>query len=262
MNTLKYLSLLIAIFLCMPLMAAAQKTVTIPLENPGEAGSLQLKMVRGSVQITGYDGEKVIILNNGEDEDDGPEVTEDGLRRITSGTGFEITKDGNAIKIGNVSIMHQSDFNIKVPHNFSLNIATVNGDVRVKNVTGELDLSSVNGDISLRNVSGSALVNTVSGDIDAEFNEVAPNNPMAFTNLNGDIDVALPANAAFTLKINSNWGDVYTDFKLDIIDKNHVTLGSDMYQVDINEKINAKVNGGGPEYLFKSLNGDIYIRKQ
>lgn len=262
MKTLKS-SLLLLIAICIaPFYANAQQTLSIPLENPGEPGSLSLEALQSSITVIGYEGDKVLISNGDDDESEETEVTEDGLRKISGGPGFEITKHGNTISIGNVSFFQSSDFKIKVPRNFSLNISTLSGDLHVKNVSGELELSSVNGDITLKNVNGSANVNTVNGDITADFNSVAANDPMAFTTLSGDIDVALPADAAFSAKIDSERGDVYTDFNLNIKNRSQRSSTNGMVNVSVNEEIHATVNGGGPEYLFKSLNGDIFIRKQ
>ena len=162
--------------------------------------------------------------------------------------------------------MHEVSFDISVPRNFSLAISLVHGDdFRIKNVNGELEISHVNGDVQLNNVGGSATVNTVNGDITAVFNEVAEHKPMAFSNVNGDIDVTLPADAQVSAKMKSDWGEVYTDFEMDIrkADQNRVNNSdSGVFKISINNWIYGDINGGGPEYLFKSMRGDIYIRQK
>ena len=89
---------------------------------------------------------------------------------------------------------------------------------------------------------------------------------MAFSNLNGDIDVTLPANTQMTAKMKSEWGEVYTDFDMDVkrSDRDNVKSSAEdgVFKVSVNNWIYGNINGGGPEYLFKSMRGDIYIRKQ
>ncbi len=87
---------------------------------------------------------------------------------------------------------------------------------------------------------------------------------MAFSNVQGDIDITLPANASVTAKMRSEWGEVYTDFEMNIDRSNreNIEADSDVYRVSINNWITGNINGGGPEYIFKTLRGDIYIRKQ
>jgi hypothetical protein len=268
MKSIKTTVSLIALLLCFSLASRAQEQVAIPLSNPDQPGTLDLGVVRGSITVTGYDGKEVIIrYGNGEREDDKKAVTQNGMRRISSGgIGFEATEDNNHVEIGGVSPMQDASFHISVPRRFSLNLSTVNGgEIRVENVTGEMELSNVNGEITLINVGGSAVANTVNGDITATFNSVTSGKPMAFSNLNGDIDVTFPANAAFTAKMKSEWGEIFTDFNMTInrTEQDRVSTSADSgtYKVTVNNWISGSINGGGPEYLFKSMRGDIYIRK-
>ena len=245
--------------------ATSQDQLAIPLSNPGEPGSLKLGTVRGAINITGYDGSEVIIRYGGEEQEE-REVTKSGLRRISSNTsGFEVRENDNKVEIGGVSPMKDIFFNISVPRNFSLNLSLVHGDdMAVENVNGEMEISHVNGDVTLTNVGGSAVVNTVNGDITASFTSVAEGQPMAFSNVNGDIDISLPADVRLTAKMKSEWGEVFTDFDMDIErseTERSESSDSGVYKVSVNNWIHGNINGGGPEYLFKSLRGDIYIRK-
>ena len=248
--------------------ALAQDQIAVPLSNPDQPGKLKIGVVRGSISVNGYDGKEVIIRYGSEDEEDRDrEVTENGLRRISNNTiGFEAREDNNEVEIGGVSPMRDISFDISVPRNFSLELSTVNGgDIIVENVNGEMEIQNVNGEITLTNVSGSAVANTVNGDIKATFNTIAPNKPMAFSNLNGDIDITLPANAKVTAKMKSDWGEMFTDFDMDITQdrgKVDASSGSGTYKVSVNNWIYGNINGGGPEYLFKSMRGDIYVRKK
>ena len=256
----------------LPLQALAQQQVAIPLTNPGEAGSLSVNVVHGSISVTGYEGQEVLINYSGDttnheeqETDEEEKAKREGLRRIGGNSaGFQASEDNNEVVISGGSPMQRIDFNISVPSNFSLNLSTVNGgELRVENINGEMEISNVNGAVILKNVSGSALVNTVNGEITAVFDRVAPEKPMAFTNLNGDIDVTLPAQTAMTAKMKSEWGEVFTDFEMDVQSKNSpkTSTEGDILKVSVNNWLHGSINGGGPEYLFKSMRGDIYIRK-
>ncbi|MDX1636423.1 MAG: DUF4097 family beta strand repeat-containing protein [Balneolaceae bacterium] len=265
--TQSYLTLLLFALLLVTAIGNAQdQQVTIPLSNPGEPGKLMLGMVRGGISVTGYEGSEVIIQYSSEDERD-QKVTPDGLRRISGNSaGFQVQENDNKVEIGSVSPMQQVYFRITVPRNFSVNLSLVHGsDLAVENVEGELEISHVNGDVTLNNVSGSASVTTVNGNITASFSNVYDNKPMAFSNVDGDITVTLPARARISAKMKSDWGDVYTDFEMDIRRTENERVShsdSDVFKVSVNDWIYGDINGGGPEYLFKSLRGDIYIRKQ
>lgn len=267
MKALKYIFLFLTVSLFLQTQARAQEQIAVPLTNPGEPGKLNVGIVRGSITVTGYDGQDVLITYGGDPEDNKQEVTQDGLRRISSNSvGFEVTEDDNEVEIDGASPMQEVNFKVTVPRNFSLKLSTVNGgELLVENVVGEMELSNVNGEITLRNVGGSVLANTVNGDIEATFQSVSPDKPMAFSNLNGDIDVTLPAGTQMTAKMKSEWGEVFTDFEMDIrrTDRENVqSTDNGVYKVSINNWIYGSINGGGTEYLFKSMRGDIYIRKQ
>lgn len=262
------LTLLSTLFILLPVKpVSAQDQIAVPLSNPGQPGQLKLSAVRGSINVTGYDGDEVII-RYGSDENNGEkEVTQGGLRRISSNSvGFEAQEHDNKVEIGSVSPMKEIHFDISVPRNFSLNISLVHGDdMNIENVNGEMEISHVNGDVTLTNVGGSAVINTVNGDITASFNSISGDRPMAFSNVNGDIDITLPADAKLSAKMKSEWGEVFTDFDMDIRrggEDRVNTSGSGTFKVSVNNWIYGNINGGGPEYLFKSLRGDIYIRKQ
>ncbi len=270
MKSLKYiLPFLFSIFF-LSFQADAQEQIAIPLSNPDEPGKLNISIVRGSISVTGYEGQEVLISYGGEVEEDEEEqeVTENGLRRISNNSvGFEASENNNEVKISGSSPMQEVNFKVSVPPDFSLKLSTVNGgEITVENVTGEMDISNVNGDVFLQNVNGSALVNTVNGDIEATFQNVTPDKPMAFSNLNGDIEVTFPANTKMNAKMKSEWGEVFTNFDMEIRRSDKESIKSDtqdgVYKVSINNWIYGSINGGGPEYLFKSMRGDIYIRKQ
>jgi DUF4097 and DUF4098 domain-containing protein YvlB len=267
MKALKYIFLFLTASLFLQTQARAQEQVAVPLSNPGEPGKLNVGIVRGSITVTGYDGQEVLITYGGDLEDDGQEVTQDGLKRISNNSvGFEVTEDDNEVEVNGASPMQEVNFKITVPRNFSLKLSTVNGgELLVENVIGEMELSNVNGEITLRNVGGSVLANTVNGDIEATFQSVSPDKPMAFSNLNGDIDVTLPAGTQMTAKMKSEWGEVFTNFEMDIrrTDQENIqSTNNGVYKVSINNWIYGSINDGGPEYLFKSMRGDIYIRKR
>jgi len=247
---------------------AQNNNLEIPLSNPGEPGKLIVAAnFSDEVEIRVHDKNNVIVNYDGEDRDDDDNTMRNGMRRISGGgVGIEVTEDNNEVRV-NTGPMPNDDLEmiIYVPRNFSLKLNTIQGDVRVSGVEGELEISAVNGDIELTDISGTVLVNSVNGDIEIDFTKINPNAPMSFTGVNGDIEVSLPANAKFTAKMKTEWGDVYTNFDMEIdrtASKPEVNNKDGEYRVAVNKWIFGKVNGGGPEYLFKTLHGDISIRKK
>ncbi len=244
----------------------AENQIAVSLSNPGQPGRLNLNMVRGSAHITGYDGDEVVIRYEGttvrsRENEEAPE----GMRRVAGrSAGFETFENNNVVEIRNVSPLEKIQFEIFVPENFSLKLSLVHGDtLQVNGVSGDLEISHVSGNISLVDVGGAAVINTVNGDIICTFRETDSDKPMSFSTINGIIDVTIPTDARFTARMKSEFGDVYTDFDMKIRDESTPRVDSSTpFRISVNEWVMGEVNGGGPEYRFSNLRGNIYIRQK
>ncbi|QIX60066.1 DUF4097 domain-containing protein [Hymenobacter sp. BT18] len=273
MNQLVFRTLfaLTALFWLSP--AQAQQTskeqMTVALSSPGKPGTLHLKLVGGGIKVVGYAGKEVIIevATRGGRRESAANENASGMRRISQASGLDVTAQerDNQVYVKTQSWQNPVDFVIKVPRQFSLKLATVqNGDIVVDNVEGELEISNVNGSIRLNDVAGSAVLNTVNGEVIADFKQITAGAPMAFSTINGKVDVTLPARANVSVKLKSDHGDIYSDFDLSVDSspsKVTRTAKDGTYRVAQDTWTYGKINSGGPEFMMKTLNGDIYIRR-
>ncbi|NIJ54055.1 DUF4097 family beta strand repeat-containing protein [Dyadobacter arcticus] len=276
MKTNSILSLALSTALTLsPIMLWAQteskETLTIPLTDPAKPGTLNVGLIAGSIHITGTTGNQVIIdasAKNEEKKDKPSDAQAGGMKRISPGNAaldITVTEQNNTVKVNSRASMNAVNLNIKVPQKFTLVVSTINeGDITVENVDGELEIKNVNGDIKLTNVSGSAVANTINGTLKAVFKTVNTTSPMAFSTLNGNVDITLPGTAKFDVKIKSDRGEIYSDFDVDV-DKSQPqatrSAKDGMYKVSIEDWVKGKVNGGGGEIMMKNMNGNIYVRK-
>jgi hypothetical protein len=228
--------------------------------------------VRGSIRVEGYNGKDVVVdVGNRSGNDGGRESRSDegsnGMRRISRVNGLDVTaqEKDNHVYLRTQNPRQAVDFIIKVPQRFSLQIGSVNdGHIVVENVTGELEVSNVNGSIRLDDVAGSAVLSTVNGAVTAKFKDITPSAPMAFSSVNGKIDVTLPAKVKADLKLKSDRGEIYSDFDLTVDNstpKVTRTAKDGTYRLSQDSWTYGKVGGGGAEFMMKTLNGNIYIRK-
>lgn len=245
-----------------------EEQIAVPLSKPGQVGNLQVNMVNGNLRVQGYDGKEVVIRVKGAgNHHSKPDKEKEGLRRISSGgLGLEVREVDNTVRVEASPMGNLEGLEIMVPFNFSLRLETVNAQkLEVRGVRGEIEVNNVNGEILLEDVQGSAMVNTVHGDIIANFTKVSPGVPMAFTNLHGKIEVNLPPKTAFSLKAKTEHGGVFTDFDINLQKSGgqvQTSRKQGVYKVNMENWTTGEVNGGGPEYLMKSLHGDILIRKK
>ena len=248
---------------------AAREQLTVALSAPGKPGSLEVELVNGSIHVTGYSGKDVVIdaaARASKHVSTSP-GNASGLKRISAGNTLNLTAEekNNHVEITTESWKGPIDLTIRVPRNFSLKVSTVNdGDIIIDNVAGELEVTNVNGNISLNQVAGSAVANTVNGDLRATFTSITAGAPMAFSTLNGKVDVTLPANASAALKMKSDRGSVYSDFDVALSKgqpKVTRTTQNGRTRLSTDDWTYGKINSGGAELTMKTFNGDIFLRK-
>jgi hypothetical protein len=266
--------LLISIAGSNPLMAQAEvkEQLTVPLSDPNKPGSLNVGLINGSIHIIGSTGKEVVIdgvseAGTNKKKDNKPDELANGMKRISTRDDFDITAEekNNSVKVSTSSMKRSINLTIKVPQQFSLKVSTINnGDIVIENVNGEFEVNNVNGPITLTNIAGSAVANSVNGNLKATFRTVNSEAPMAFSTLNGSVDVTFPATAKFDVKLKSDRGEIYSDFDVDV-DKSQAktvrTNQNGMYKVSIDDWVQGKINGGGREVMMKNMHGNIYIRK-
>ncbi|KAA9345461.1 DUF4097 family beta strand repeat-containing protein [Larkinella humicola] len=269
------LFMLISLAEIRPLLAQSdiKEQLTIPLTDPNKPGSLHVGIINGSIHVVGYAGKEVVVdavaeAYTSKKKEEKPDELANGMKRISTRGGLDLSAEekNNKINLSSGGSMKRNvNLTIKVPQQFSLKVSTINhGDIVIENVTGELEVNNVNGPITLTGVSGSAVANSVNGPLKATFKNVNSEAPMAFSTLNGNVDVTFPANAKFDVKLKSDRGEIFSDFDVDV-DKSQPKASRSskdgMYKVSIDDWVQGKVNGGGREVMMKNMHGNIYIRR-
>jgi hypothetical protein len=243
---------------------------TVPFSDPSRPGFLKVDVYKGAVTVKGYNGKEVVVEARvrGKMISEKKEMTAKakGMKLIQAATtGLEIEEENNVIEIDVDSQRQAVDLTIQVPYATSLEIDSyTDGDILVENIKGEIEVEKYKGELKLSAISGSAVAHTYSGNIVVTFTKVDPGKPMSFNNYSGDIDVTFPADIKASIKMKSNQGDIYSDFEISLkpspqkVEKSREKGGK--YRVSF-DYIYGTINGGGPEYLFKTYQGDIFIRK-
>jgi len=250
---------------------ADKEQLVVPLSQPGKAYKLDVGLVDGSITVIGYEGKDIIIDAKDKDRNEKKhnQRNGEGMHTLSGGRRADIqanennnsvTVEGEAGKTTNLILkVPQGDATIK--------LSTVNdGDIVVSNINGQLELTNTNGGIKATGISGSVVANTVNGNVVVIFKSIDPKAAMAFTTLNGNVDVTFPASLKANVKLKSDRGDIYTDF--DVIAEEHKptvtnqsTAKGKMYSLKIEDWVYGKINGGGPQLMMKNMNGNLYIRK-
>lgn len=252
-----------------PLCAQSDNKVTVPLSDPTRPVNLRAHLVSGSITVKGGDVKEVVVEARARHEDSRSEGRANGMKRIPmTSTGLNIEAENNNVRISTDSYQRTIDLTITVPTRTSLSLHTVNdGNILVTGVDGELDINDVNGEVDLKNIGGSVVAHALNGHVVATFNRIDPQKSMAFSSLNGDIDVTFPADLKANVSLRTDNGEVYSDFDVKVlpaapqqtVEDNRGKGGK--YKVKIDKNVLGTINGGGQEIQFKNFNGNIYIRK-
>jgi len=240
---------------------------SVSLSDPARPAFVKASMVNGGITVKAYDGKEVIVEARARNQES--EKPSSGPKRLNiSTTGLTIEEENNEVRISTESYARTIDLTISVPVHTSVKLRVVNdGDIVVTGVDGELDVDDINGAVTLNNVSGSAVAHALNGHVHVTFAKVNPQKPMAFSSLNGDIDVTFPADLKANVSIRSDRGDVFSDFDVQLqasAPRQEVEDGrgkGGKYRVRIDKTVHGTINGGGPEYQFTNFQGQIYIRK-
>ncbi len=238
---------------------------TIQLSNPGAPA--ELDMHNGSLQISvlGEDRDDMEFSIRGAEESRNRNRRNNGLTRITSNPGFVVEELDNRVSFE--SSWGNDDYHVivRVPVETSLNLRTVNGgDMRVEGVRGDHELQNINADITALDIRGSVSAESPNGEIVVRLLEVTPDTPMAFSAINGDVDLTFPPGFSAEARIDPGRGSTYTDFEFTLDDTpSQVETSQDGQgtRMEVKREIRGLLNGGGPLLQIKTFNGDVYIRQ-
>ena len=244
--------------------------IIVPLTDPARPAAVTVATLAGNIVVRGTNRRDVLVRNSGggggSSRRGKPQPPPPpGLRRLTQNEGFTVEESNNAVSIGGGGLNGNINFEIEVPLRTNLKLNTVMGNLTVTGVDGTLELNSVGGALSLANVAGSVVAHTVNGDVSASLTRADAGAPMAFTTLNGEVDVTLPASVKASLRLRTDMGDVFTDFDIPATSPRPAPRATRQrdgrFHLEVERAILANLNGGGPDIELRSFNGRVYLRR-
>jgi len=236
--------------------------IVVPARDTSHPRVVNCSMQTGAITVKTYSGKEVIVEGEASVSHDAPQ----GMKRIGGSVrGLEVVEEDNVITVhrhpggtGNVTIT--------APVDTSLKLRTLTGGINVDGVHGEVDVHTLNGHITLTNISGTVTADSQNGPIKVAMDSVDPGKPLAFSTLNGLVDLTFPPDLKANLTVKSNHGAVYSDFEVTlggsraITEKNGSADGQ--FRIRMDNTIRGSINGGGVDLTIRTLNGGVYIRKK
>ncbi|MEQ9402442.1 MAG: hypothetical protein RIM99_02550 [Cyclobacteriaceae bacterium] len=151
-------------------------------------------------------------------------------------------------------------YKLKVPKEVGIYAKTVEkGHVLIKDMQGIVRACNVNGPVDIENARDVREASTVNGDVNISLTENLKES-VAFNTVNGDFTFRLPENFNAKIFFDSMNGELYTAFdykkmipKVEKSDKNG--------RFKIGTKTGVEIGSGGQELSFRSINGNVYLKK-
>lgn len=257
-------------FICSCVLVYGTERVEVPLTNPDKPALVKVGVLKGSIFVKGYNGKQVIVEAVAREKEEEKEIKDEkakGMKLIHSSIiGLDVEEEENVVSIRTKPWSTALDLTIQVPFPTSLNLKSLEaGFIKVEKVSGELEVTNLHGTINMVGVSGTVVAHTMDGEVVVAFDKINLNKPMSFSTLHGDIDVTFPKDLKANLKMTSGYGNIYSDFEImmkqnpaKIVKKSKEKGGK--FKVSIDRTQYGTINGGGEEFTFKTLHGNIYIR--
>ncbi len=216
-----------------------------------QSGNINLDNINGHVEVSGWDKDEILleytITADSADDIENVKVEIDHSERD-----FDVEVDidsGGFMNWGGSS--GEVSFSLKVPQGASLkSIESVNGNIKIVSVSGEIKAETVNGNIVIKNAAQDVKFGTVNGNIEVHLDQLGSSNRVKGDSVNGDIEVYLPENDGFELRSETVNGDLSNDFGIEVDEGEYV--GADM---------DGSYKSGGASLKFDTVNGDIDVRK-
>ncbi len=158
-------------------------------------------------------------------------------------------------------------FTVKVPNGVRLSAGTVNGEMRVGDLSSEVRASTVNGRLEVRNVGGPVRATTVNGSVDVStrtgpveattvngsvnvrMSELRGDGDMRFSTVNGDVTVETPASLDARVRLGTLHGSISSDYPVQLSGR----FGP--------RRAEGTIGRGGREIEMETVNGSIELRK-
>jgi hypothetical protein len=216
-----------------------------------QGGSMEIREPNGAIKIESVDGDRVEVTAERIVNAPSDEAAKEMLSRMEIAE--EVSPTRIALDGTNRSgprIMHGSrkvNYTVRLPRWANLAIHTSNGTVDVAGLAGSLRVEATNGTVRGRDLENSAVVETTNGTVSLEFAKLGVQG-VSCESTNGTIMVSVPRDAKASVSARVTNGAIRQEnLDLQIIEQSR-------------RRLDATLNGGGPEIRLSATNGAVTIQ--
>jgi hypothetical protein len=140
-------------------------------------------------------------------------------------------------------------YEVWVPRQSNLDVANVNGGIRIEDVEGNIDAKNVNGGMQLTRLAGQVKTRTVNGGIKIELAGASwRGQGLDVATTNGGIHFAVPENYSANVDVSTVNGGIHCDFPISV-------------QGKLNKHVSFQIGGGGAEIHSATVNGGVHFSR-
>ena len=153
---------------------------------------------------------------------------------------------------------HQIEWTVKVPKGIIVDLRTVNGGVRINDLSNEIHAKTTNGGIKGENIDASVIeASAVNGGVEINLaTALDASDSIELETVNGGVQLGITADSKATIAARCVNGGVRVD-DLDIARDGDE--GSNDYERK--RRLNGTMNGGGAKVNLNTTNGGIHLNK-
>lgn len=200
----------------------------------------------GGIEVTGWDKNEILVRAKVQAYTDEREAARDLVQRITIATDGTIRAEGP--RLGRHDHWAVS-YEIFVPRNSSLDLATVNGGITISDVSGRIDFRATNGGVHLSDLGGNVRGHTTNGGLRVELSGTEwQGEGLDVRTTNGGVTIDVPSNYHAELETGTVNGGLRLDFPITV-------------QGRIDRTINATLGRGGKLIRATTTNGGVVVRR-
>ena len=183
--------------------------------------------------------------------------------------GINVSEENGVISIqGATRQVRDYKYKILIPSGMAVNLdygsPFAKDDVIVDSFTGSLEIKTLNANVKITKSSGPFTINTISGDLEISFDKINQSEPTSLASVNGIIDVTIPTSDKANIEISTINGNVYNNLDLKAVakEKKEDRHAYGMDAIRMQGGTSYTLNGGGQKVFLKSISGNIYLRRK
>lgn len=237
--------------------------------TPKVKNKVEIKNLLGEIFLQNTTGNAIVIESDFKMEvpDRAAGLKLLGAMEDNTDLGVNVSEENGVVSIqGAVKQVREHKYKISVPAGMAVNLDYNSPfgkeQLLIDNFKGSLEIHTLNANVKITNSSGPFTVNTISGDVELIFSTINQEAPTSLVSMSGIIDVSVPSGEKATFSISNMQGNVYNNLDLKSSKEENPDKRAEGMKSMRREMGEFTLNGGGQKVYLKSISGNIYLRKR